>query len=66
MPVPAQWLHERLTVSDLIYNPLETKLLAMSRQLGAKTHSGVGMFINQGALAFELWTGVQAPTELMR
>jgi shikimate dehydrogenase len=66
MPVAAEWLHPQLVVSDLIYNPLETKLLQTARKLGAQTHSGVGMFVNQGALAFELWTGVCAPTELMR
>jgi len=66
MPVAAEWLRPDLVVSDLIYNPLETKLLQTAKALGAKTHSGVGMFINQGALAFELWTGSTAPTELMR
>ncbi|WP_019120017.1 shikimate dehydrogenase [Brevibacillus massiliensis] len=66
MPIPAEWLHERLIVSDLIYNPLETKLLRHARQAGARTHSGVGMFVYQGALAYELWTGQPAPTELMR
>jgi shikimate dehydrogenase len=66
MPVPVEWLHPGLIVSDLIYNPLETKLLRQAKQIGAKTHSGVGMFVNQGALAFELWTGEQAPSEVMR
>jgi shikimate dehydrogenase len=66
MPIPAEWLHADLIVSDLIYNPLETKLLKEARQIGAKVHSGVGMFVNQGALAFELWTGEQAPSDLMR
>ncbi|MBO8164160.1 MAG: shikimate dehydrogenase [Brevibacillus sp.] len=66
MPVPAEWLHSGLIVSDLIYNPLETKLLAEARRAGAMTHSGVGMFVNQGVLAFELWTGTEAPGELMR
>jgi shikimate dehydrogenase len=66
MPVAEEWLHPDLIVSDLIYNPLETKLLKSAQAIGAKTHSGVGMFINQGALAFELWTGETAPTELMR
>ncbi|NGQ94179.1 shikimate dehydrogenase [Brevibacillus sp. SYP-B805] len=66
MPVAEEWLHPGLIVSDLIYNPLETKLLKTAQAIGAKTHSGVGMFINQGALAFELWTGETAPTELMR
>lgn len=65
MPVNAEYLHKGLVVSDLIYNPLETKLLEKARELGTKTHSGIGMFVNQGALAFELWTGEAAPTELM-
>lgn len=66
MPVPSEWLHKKLTVSDLIYNPLETRLLGEARAIGATVHSGVGMFVNQGALAFELWTGQEAPTETMR
>ncbi len=66
MPIPYEWLHADLIVSDLIYNPLETKLLTSAKNVGAITHSGVGMFVNQGALAFELWTGVEAPAELMR
>ncbi|WP_289135712.1 shikimate dehydrogenase [uncultured Brevibacillus sp.] len=66
MPVPQEWLHNKLTVSDLIYNPLETRLLGEARAIGATVHSGVGMFVNQGALAFELWTGQEAPTEAMR
>ncbi|MFS0554545.1 shikimate dehydrogenase [Brevibacillus sp. 179-C9.3 HS] len=65
-PVPAEWLHSDLTVSDLIYNPLETRLLKEARAIGATVHSGIGMFVNQGALAFELWTGERAPTEVMR
>jgi shikimate dehydrogenase len=66
MPVPTEWLHKHLTVSDLIYNPLETRLLKEARAIGAQVHSGVGMFVNQGALAFELWTGQNAPGEIMR
>jgi shikimate dehydrogenase len=65
-PVPTEWLHDRLIVSDLIYNPLETRLLREAKAIGARVHSGVGMFVNQGALAFELWTGKKAPTEIMR
>ncbi|EJL47144.1 MULTISPECIES: shikimate dehydrogenase [Brevibacillus] len=65
-PVPADWLHSGLIVSDLIYNPLETRLLREAQAIGATVHSGVGMFVNQGALAFELWTGTDAPTEVMR
>ncbi|MGN7468557.1 shikimate dehydrogenase [Brevibacillus sp. SAFN-007a] len=65
-PVPADWLHSGLIVSDLIYNPLETRLLREAQAVGATVHSGVGMFVNQGALAFELWTGTEAPTDIMR
>lgn len=66
MPVPTDWLHPQLIASDLIYNPLETRLLSEAKAIGARVHSGVGMFINQGALAFELWTGKSAPGEVMR
>ncbi|QQE73129.1 shikimate dehydrogenase [Brevibacillus composti] len=66
MPVQEEWLHANLIVSDLIYNPLETRLLKAAAAKGAQIHSGIGMFVNQGALAFELWTGEDAPTETMR
>ncbi|GED53771.1 shikimate dehydrogenase [Brevibacillus borstelensis] len=66
MPVQEEWLHAGLIVSDLIYNPLETRLLKAASSRGAQVHSGIGMFVNQGALAFELWTGEAAPTETMR
>lgn len=64
-PVAGEWLHERLVVSDLVYNPLETMLLRQAKQQGCITHSGVGMLVHQGALAFEMWTGARAPVELM-
>ena len=50
-------------IVDIIYNPLETKLLRLARLAGAKTSSGLGMFIHQGALAFERWTNVLPQTE---
>ncbi|GEN34605.1 MULTISPECIES: shikimate dehydrogenase [Aneurinibacillus] len=65
-PVAAEALHERLLVSDLIYNPLETKLLRDAKEKGARIHHGLGMFIYQGALSFEYWTGQPAPVEAMR
>lgn len=65
-PFPAELLHDRLVVSDLIYNPRVTKLLHDAESIGAIAHSGLGMFIYQGAYAFELWTGQPAPIEAMR
>lgn len=66
MPVQASYLKPHMIVSDIIYNPLETQLLAAARAIGARTHSGLGMFVYQGAIAFELWTGKKAPIEVMR
>ncbi len=55
-----------LTVCDLVYNPAETTLLRQAREVGAAVISGLGMLVHQGALAFELWTGVQPPVDVMR
>ena len=51
VPVPAH-----LTVFDLVYNPLETRLLRQARNSGAHTIDGLGMLVRQGALAFDMWT----------
>ncbi|MCK4450097.1 MAG: hypothetical protein KAX26_05855, partial [Anaerolineae bacterium] len=51
VPIPA-----RLTVFDLIYNPLETRLLWQARQSGARAIDGLGMLVRQGALVFGMWT----------
>ncbi|MDH4148863.1 MAG: shikimate dehydrogenase, partial [Acidimicrobiia bacterium] len=53
-------------VADLIYHPPETALLAAARERGATVINGVGMLLHQAAEAFELWTGTQAPIEVMR
>jgi 3-dehydroquinate dehydratase/shikimate dehydrogenase len=53
-------------VFDTIYNPIETKLLKQARQAGAKTISGVEMFVRQAAAQFQTWTGIPAPTDIMR
>ena len=50
---------------DMVYNPLETRLLREARR-GSVVISGVEMFVAQAARQFELWTGHQAPAELMR
>lgn len=62
---PADALHAGLFVCDLIYNPLETRLLAAARERGARTLNGVGMLAHQGALALEIWTGQTPPVALM-
>ncbi len=64
IPVDADSLDYRY-VFDLVYNPLETRLLRECRGK-ARTISGLDMFIAQAARQFELWTGLPAPQELMR
>jgi len=53
-------------VYDLVYNPAETLLARQARAAGLRAATGLGMLIEQGALAFELWTGKSAPREVMR
>ncbi|MFJ5964792.1 shikimate dehydrogenase [Bacillus sp. NPDC093026] len=53
-------------ICDIVYNPLETKLLSEAKQLGLKTVDGVGMFVGQAARAFELWTGITPDVKKMK
>lgn len=64
-PIPTEWLHSRLFVYDQIYNPEETKLLRAAREIGARGVNGLGMLVYQGAISFEVWTGMSAPVEVM-
>ncbi len=65
-PVTSNLLKPSLIVFDAVYNPVKTRLLREAGQTGAQTISGLEMLVWQGASAFELWTGVKAPVELMR
>ncbi|PRX27218.1 shikimate dehydrogenase [Orenia metallireducens] len=64
--VSTEVLHKDLVVYDLVYNPLETVLLKAAKEAGAKAVSGLGMLLYQGAIAFEIWTDVDAPIKIMR
>lgn len=66
LPMPAELLMPHMVVSDLIYNPLKTELLSRAESIGCRIHNGLGMFVYQGAYAFEYWTGRPAPIEAMR
>ena len=65
-PCPQDLLRENLAVCDIVYHPLQTRLLREADAAGATTIGGAEMLIYQGAQAFELWTGVSAPVEVMR
>ena len=64
--VPAGLFRPGQAVFDIVYTPLETKLLADARAAGLKVISGAEMFINQAVLQFREFTGVDAPVEVMR
>jgi shikimate dehydrogenase len=66
LPIAVDLLSNRQLVSDLIYNPRITKFLREAEAKGARIHGGLGMFIYQGAYAFEYWTGTTAPVAAMR
>lgn len=58
--------HPNLTVSDIIYNPEETKFLRLAKEAGCKTFNGLHMLLYQGAAAFKLWTGQEMPVEIIK
>lgn len=53
-------------IFDLVYNPMQTKMLATAKAKGLHTISGVEMFVQQGAQQFQIWTGKPAPITEMR
>ena len=57
------FFHEGLVVSDVIYNPKETKLLRLAKENGCHTFNGLYMLLYQGAEAFKIWTGEEMPVE---
>ena len=66
LKIPLETLPKIAIVSDIIYNPLETLLLKKAKKLGLTTHGGLGMLVHQGARSFKLWTGMDAPMNVMR
>ena len=63
--VEKRLLHPDMVVFDMIYHPLKTRLLREAEEVGAKTINGLSMLIHQGAASFEIWTGVEAPVDVM-
>ncbi len=52
-------------VSDVVFNPTDPLFLQKARAHGAKTLNGVGMMVQQGAINFTIWTGEEAPVDVM-
>lgn len=64
--VPAEIIPKTVRVMDIVYNPMETKLLREAKKRGCKTIDGVGMLVHQGAESLKIWLGIDAPIETMR
>ncbi|WP_319506480.1 shikimate dehydrogenase [uncultured Methanolobus sp.] len=62
----AEDMHSGMTVFDIVYNPLETRLLKEAKKAGAKAITGEMMLVYQGAEAFRIWTGVEPPIDVMK
>ena len=66
-PLPENIILSKYTIIyDLVYNPRETKLVKDARAQGLAATTGLGMLIEQAALAFEIWTDCNPPREIMR
>jgi 3-dehydroquinate dehydratase/shikimate dehydrogenase len=63
-PLQEQEINARY-VFDMIYDPVETRLLKLARERGAQVISGIEMFVHQAARQFEIWTGKPAPQDEM-
>ena len=61
-----EWLRNDLCVMDIVYHPLETKLVEHAKAKGAKIVSGIEMLVYQGAASFEIWTSHPAPIKTMK
>jgi shikimate dehydrogenase len=66
VPVDYGTLRAGMAVCDVIPNPPDTPFLQQARAAGATTLDGLGMLVYQGAIAFKMWTGHDAPVSAMR
>jgi len=64
--VPPNLLRPDLCVMEIVYSPLETKLVKDAKAIGAKVVSGIEMLVYQGAASFEIWTNHKAPVKAMK
>ena len=62
----SSFFHKDLIVSDIIYNPRETKLMRLANEAGCPTFNGLYMLLYQGAEAFKIWTGHDMPVDIIK
>jgi shikimate dehydrogenase len=66
VPIDYDTVRPGMLACDVIPNPPDTPFLRRAREQGAATLDGLGMLVYQGAIAFKLWTGHEAPVDVMR
>jgi shikimate dehydrogenase len=66
VPVDFSAAASGFVAADVIASPPDTRFLAEAKACGAKTLDGLGMIVNQGAIAFRLWTGIEPDVAVMR
>jgi shikimate dehydrogenase len=64
--VPGGCLHEGQVVFDMVYRPLKTRLIEDAEAAGCRTILGREMLVQQAAAQYGLWTGGEAPVDVMR
>lgn len=65
LDVSLESLPQNAIVADIVYTPLMTKLLSDAKKTGLAVEDGLGMLACQGAIAFELWTGIAPSVDKM-
>ncbi|MEE4365589.1 MAG: shikimate dehydrogenase [Desulfotignum sp.] len=63
---PGECLTPDTVVMDVVYSPLETRLISLARKKGCTAIDGLAMFVAQAAAQFALWTGIFPDKEKMR
>jgi len=59
LPIPLNTLKKNTLVTDIVYTPIETHLLATATEMGCRTVDGLGMLIHQAIPGFERWFGIK-------
>lgn len=63
--VNPEWLRPGQILYDVIHNPPESRLVSLARARGLRALGGLPMLVHQGAVAFQAWTGVEPPRDVM-
>jgi len=64
-PIADEWIPEGAQLYDLIYNPAVTRLMRVVGERGGRAVNGLGMLVRQAAAAFQIWTGIEPPLDVM-